>query len=82
MEFVNRFAQALPELCHQQPPTPLSDPQLVIVSEAASQELALEADFIQTELAEITAGQRTLSGMQPVASVYAGHQFGGYSPQL
>ncbi|GGB04342.1 protein adenylyltransferase SelO [Agarivorans gilvus] len=82
MEFVNRFAQALPELCHQQPPTPLSDPQLVIVSEAASQELDLKPDFIHTELAEITAGQRTLSGMQPVASVYAGHQFGGYSPQL
>ncbi|WP_427980491.1 protein adenylyltransferase SelO [Agarivorans sp.] len=82
MEFVNRFAHALSELCHQQPPTPLSDPQLVIVSEAASQELNLKPDFIQTELAEITAGQRTLSGMQPVASVYAGHQFGGYSPQL
>ncbi len=82
MEFVNRFAQALPELCHQQSPTPLSDPQLVIVSGEASRELELAPDFSQSQLAELTAGQQVLPGMQPVASVYAGHQFGGYSPQL
>ncbi|WP_432464023.1 MULTISPECIES: protein adenylyltransferase SelO [unclassified Agarivorans] len=83
MEFVNRFAQALPELCHQQQPTALSEPEMVIVSQQSCQLLALDANFMASEQGlGLTAGQLLVDGMDPVSTVYAGHQFGGYSPQL
>ncbi|MDO6685646.1 MULTISPECIES: protein adenylyltransferase SelO [unclassified Agarivorans] len=83
MEFVNRFSTALPELCHQQQPTPLQDPELAIVSYDAAALLGFDKTFMAgPEVLGLTAGKLLIEGMQPVSTVYAGHQFGGYSPQL
>ncbi|UPW18487.1 YdiU family protein [Agarivorans sp. TSD2052] len=83
MEFVNRFATELPELCHQQQPTPLKDPEMAIVSHDAAQLIGLDSDFMAGPQAlGLSAGKLLIDGMQPASTVYAGHQFGGYSPQL
>ncbi|MEE1675961.1 YdiU family protein [Agarivorans aestuarii] len=83
MEFVNRFSNELPELCHHQQPTPLKDPELVVHSHAAAELIGLDSEFMAGEQAlGLSAGSLLIDGMQPASTVYAGHQFGGYSPQL
>lgn len=83
MPYTNRYAQAFPQLCHAQQATPLSDPRLVIASESAAKLVDLSLpELEQAPWQQVLVGQATIDGMQPVATVYAGHQFGGYSPQL
>jgi uncharacterized protein YdiU (UPF0061 family) len=44
--------------------------------------LGWQADATSEDLAQIFGGNRELSGSHPIAQAYAGHQFGGFSPQL
>lgn len=64
-------------------PKPVPNPRLAIVSPSA---LAL-LDWPDTvaehpEFLAVAAGAQPFAQQQPLAMVYAGHQFGGYSPQL
>ena len=83
LEFDNRFA-ALPETFHSRvTATPVPAPYLVTSSPAALKLLELDADqMTRPEWVETLAGNRVLPGMDPVAALYAGHQFGHYVPQL
>ncbi|MGB0867023.1 MAG: protein adenylyltransferase SelO [Granulosicoccaceae bacterium] len=48
-----------------------------------ARELSIDADALQSEQgAAVLCGAVAPAGAQPLAMVYAGHQFGGYSPQL
>jgi uncharacterized protein YdiU (UPF0061 family) len=52
-------------------------------NEPLAEELQWPQDLRKTDEAlAIFAGQSTLEGTSPTASVYAGHQFGQYNPQL
>jgi len=62
---------------------PASDPQLIVFNHALAATLGLKTgDMTGTEAAAIFSGNETLKGSTPFAQVYAGHQFGGFSPQL
>lgn len=61
-------------------PTPLPEPTLVHVNRALAAELGLDPD--RDEFAAAMAGNAPLPGHAPLASVYAGHQFGVFVPQL
>ncbi|MGL6419709.1 MULTISPECIES: protein adenylyltransferase SelO [unclassified Aeromonas] len=81
MKLINTFATELPWACESVAPQPLQQPRLLHLNRALLAELGLggvsEADWIAC------CGEgKVLPGMQPVAQVYAGHQFGGYSPRL
>ncbi|WP_420939380.1 protein adenylyltransferase SelO [Aeromonas veronii] len=81
MKLINTFATELPWACEPVVPQPLQQPRLLHLNRALLDELGLggvsEADWIAC------CGEgKVLPGMQPVAQVYAGHQFGGYSPRL
>ncbi|CAJ1784174.1 protein adenylyltransferase SelO [Aeromonas veronii] len=81
MKLINTFATELPWACEPVVPQPLQQPRLLHLNRALLNELGLggvsEADWIAC------CGEgKVLPGMQPVAQVYAGHQFGGYSPRL
>jgi uncharacterized protein YdiU (UPF0061 family) len=81
MKLINTFATELPWACESVAPQPLQQPRLLHLNRALLDELGLggvsEADWIAC------CGEgELLPGMQPVAQVYAGHQFGGYSPRL
>ena len=81
MKLINTFATELPWACEPVVPQPLQQPRLLHLNWALLDELGLggvsEADWIAC------CGEgKVLPGMQPVAQVYAGHQFGGYSPRL
>ncbi len=58
-------------------------PAIVRLNEALARELKLDPLALQSaEGAAILAGALTPEGAIPLAQAYAGHQFGGFSPQL
>jgi serine/tyrosine/threonine adenylyltransferase len=60
-------------------PTPISSP----IALQALALLDLDADELRRpELIETLAGNQLLPGMEAIAALYAGHQFGHYVPQL
>jgi serine/tyrosine/threonine adenylyltransferase len=81
--FDNTYAR-LPERFHvRTAPTPVSAPRLIRVNRHLAEELGLDPDFLcSPEGVEILAGNRLPEGADPIAAAYAGHQFGGFVPQL
>ena len=64
-------------------PEPASAPEWMAWNEALASAIKWPAPWRQTQAAlSAFAGQGELSGARPSASVYAGHQFGQYNPQL
>lgn len=64
-------------------PTPVAAPRLIALNSALAAELGLDLTGLDAAaLAEIFTGNRLLSGSIPLATVYAGHQFGHFVPQL
>ena len=58
-------------------------PELVLLNEALVRDLGLDPQMLQSkEAAAIFAGMTSPDGASPLAQAYAGHQFGGFSPQL
>ncbi|WFE87307.1 YdiU family protein [Roseibium porphyridii] len=58
-------------------------PKLVLFNNRLAAELGLNSDELMgAEGAAIFAGTNSPEGASPLAQVYAGHQFGGFSPQL
>ena len=83
LPFDNGFA-ALPDTFYSRvQPTPVPNPHWVCHSPAALSLLGLNAHALQQpEWLHTLAGNGTLPGMDPVAALYAGHQFGHFVPQL
>lgn len=58
-------------------------PQIVKLNHDLARELGLDPDTLDTpQGAAMLAGNVAPEGATPLAQVYAGHQFGGFSPQL
>ncbi len=64
-------------------PTPVAAPRLIRLNTALAETLGLDpAELASPEGVEILAGNRVPEGAEPIATAYAGHQFGGFVPQL
>jgi uncharacterized protein YdiU (UPF0061 family) len=58
-------------------------PRMIRFNRPLAEELGLDADALDTDAgAAIFAGHQAPEGAEPLAMAYAGHQFGGFSPQL
>ena len=81
--FDNSYAR-LPERFYARlDPTPVRAPALVKLNTALAVELGLDADWLASpEGVANLAGNAVPGGAFPIAAAYAGHQFGGFSPQL
>lgn len=81
-EFDNTYAK-LPEKFFANV-TPLVVPQATLrkFNEPLAVELGKKEDYSPQQLAQIFSGQKILTGSQPIAMAYAGHQFGHFVPQL
>lgn len=75
---------SLPERFYtRQPASPASDPHLIVFNHALAAELGIGAsNMTDAEAAAVFSGNTLPEGATPFAQVYAGHQFGGFSPQL
>jgi len=67
----------------RQPPTQASAPELIVINRALADDLGIDAKWIASPAAvQAFAGNRLPEGAEPLAQAYAGHQFGGWVPQL
>lgn len=83
LRFDNGYGRLPPDFYTRVSPTPLPDPYLVAFNPAAADLIGLaHAESGRAEFAEIFCGNRLLPGFDPLAAVYAGHQFGVFVPQL
>lgn len=85
--FDNSYARDLDEAFHVAwPPAQARAPKLLYLNETLAAELGLDDAAIAALRGEaggaLFAGNRLPEGAQPIAQAYAGHQFGGFSPQL
>jgi serine/tyrosine/threonine adenylyltransferase len=81
--FDNSYAR-LPERFYARlPPAPVAEPKLVKLNEPLARQLGLDPEVLRSpEGVETLAGNRVPEGADPLAMAYAGHQFGGFVPQL
>ena len=80
--FVHSYSALPPRFYVRVDPTLVADPKLVIFNRRLADELGLDPDVIEREAAQMLSGNRLPEDSIPIAMVYAGHQFGGFVPQL
>ncbi|RBY97647.1 YdiU family protein [Blastococcus sp. TF02-8] len=79
----DRFASELPELAIRWRAEDAPEPRLLVLNDALALELGLDPAALRTdEGVRLLTGNAVPDGATPVAQVYSGHQFGGYSPRL
>jgi uncharacterized protein YdiU (UPF0061 family) len=62
---------------------PVEHPALLTLNEELAVELGADPEALRSQAGvDVLAGKTVPEGATPVAQAYAGHQFGGYSPQL
>jgi uncharacterized protein YdiU (UPF0061 family) len=82
LPFDNSYAQLPPRFYTRQNAVPVRAPHLVAWNADLAAELGIEGGEDTGALARIFSGNEVPEGAAPLAQVYAGHQFGGFSPQL
>lgn len=83
LPWTNLWLQRSPSFYQRVDPTPLAGPYFVHCNEQAARLLGLNAEDLGTETAlRCFNGDEPLPGMQPIATVYAGHQFGIFTSRL
>ncbi|MEI7339921.1 YdiU family protein [Pectobacterium brasiliense] len=80
--FNNHYFHQLPGFYTALQPTPLHGARLLYHSEGLAAELGLSSDWFTPEQDAVWSGERLLPGMEPLAQVYSGHQFGMWAGQL
>ena len=81
--FDNSYARDLPGTYVAWQPAAVPAASLLYLNRALADELGLDADALASaEGSALLAGNAVPDGAQPIAQAYAGHQFGGFSPQL
>ncbi len=83
LPFDNSYARLSPAFYDVVDPSPLPDPYLVAFNPDAA--ALLELDPTEASIAELLrylSGAGRLPGSEPIAQVYAGHQFGVWVPRL
>ena len=83
LPFDNTYARMPAAFFTALDPTPVQEPGPIRVNHALARELGLDPAWLESaEGTAVLAGNEIAEGSEPIATVYAGHQFGGYNPQL
>ena len=81
--FDNSYARLPERFFAKLPPTPVAKPRLVRMNAALASELGIDPGHLASPAGvRVLAGNAIAAGSDPIATAYAGHQFGGFSPQL
>jgi uncharacterized protein YdiU (UPF0061 family) len=83
LRFDNTYAR-LPEAFYRRVrTTPLPAPYLISFNERAAELIGLDPrESERPEFVDYFIGNKLLPGSEPLAAIYAGHQFGSFVPQL
>jgi serine/tyrosine/threonine adenylyltransferase len=83
LAFDNSYARLPDRFYARVPPTKVGNPRVVRVNRALAELLGVSADQLASHSgAALLVGNEIPSGAEPLALAYAGHQFGGFVPQL
>ncbi len=83
LNFQNTFSRLPESFFNKTKPTPVIQPSIIAVNDGLAEELGIDPDFLRSdEGLAVLAGNSIPKGAEPLAMAYAGHQFGGFSPQL
>ncbi len=81
--FDNSFARTFEGFYVPCQADPAAAPKLLLLNHALAEELGLDPAALDSEAGlAIFSGNATPDGAEPLAQAYAGHQFGGFAPQL
>lgn len=81
--FDNSYARELDGAYAPWPPATVPAPHWLWFNRALADELGLDSAALAGDAGlAVFAGNAVPEGAQPIAQAYAGHQFGGFSPQL
>lgn len=82
LHFENRFAVLGEQFFRRVNPEPLPDPYLISYNPVAAELFDLGEKHFSGELIDWFSGNKVPPGADPLAMLYAGHQFGHFVPQL
>lgn len=83
IQFNNSYAKLPDEFFSRTNPTTVKKPTLFKFNSGLAEELGLSGlSSDGADDVDFFAGNKVLEGSEPLAMAYAGHQFGGFSPQL
>jgi uncharacterized protein YdiU (UPF0061 family) len=78
--FSNSYARLSKQFFTRINPTPVTNPQLVLINKPLAQDLGLQLEQSSNEeLAQLLSGNILANGAEPIAQAYAGHQFGYFT---
>lgn len=81
--FDNSFVREMQGFYEPSQPEPSAQPELLYFNDELARQLGLDLqNRAPEELAELFVGNRLPEGAEPIAQVYAGHQFGQFNPRL
>jgi len=81
--FDNSYARLPERFFARLPPTAVAEPGLIRVNTELAAELGIDPAWLSsTEGVQAMAGNIIPDGAEPIATVYAGHQFGSWNPRL
>ncbi|MGB0411206.1 MAG: protein adenylyltransferase SelO [Pikeienuella sp.] len=81
--FDNSYARLPERFYSKQGPTAVAAPSLIRANAGLATRLGIDPTTLETpEMIAALAGNGTPDGAEPLAMAYAGHQFGGWNPQL
>jgi uncharacterized protein YdiU (UPF0061 family) len=80
-KFDNSYARLPASFYSKLAPSPVKAPRVVVFNDRLAAQLGFEA-LAPERCAQIFSGNEILPGMEPLAQLYAGHQFGNFVPQL
>jgi uncharacterized protein YdiU (UPF0061 family) len=83
LKFDNTYSRLPQEFFCSVRPTPVCGPSLIKFNRELARELQLDFHAVSdVDLAQVFSGNLIPLGAEPLAQVYAGHQFGHFVPQL
>ncbi|MEO9339767.1 protein adenylyltransferase SelO [Mesorhizobium sp. SB112] len=81
--FENSYVQLPDRFFARMESNPVSAPRIIRINRPLASELNLDPDWLESRAGiEMLAGNEFPDGAAPIALAYAGHQFGGFVPQL
>lgn len=83
INFDNSYARLPDTFYTRQTPQAVTTPGPIRVNQALAATLGIDVNWLDsTAGTAVVAGNTLPPGAEPIATVYAGHQFGGFNPQL
>lgn len=81
--FDNTYARLPERFFAKQVPAQVPEPKLIRLNLELASRLSMDLDWLNSpEGLAMLSGNAMPEGAEPIAQAYAGHQFGGFSPQL